>query len=156
MIRLFRPLWRDQRGNSFIEMGFILPVLAALLVGTIDIARAVAMKVSLEQAAQRAIELAQVSNFTNETTMESDLQTEATTAAGSGSSATSSAWLECDHGTTQYDYDTGTCSTGQSYARYVSVTVQNSFTPFFGTQFFPGANSDGTVTVKGYAVVRMQ
>jgi Flp pilus assembly protein TadG len=155
MIRYVRNLRRDQRGNSFVEMAFIAPVLATVLVGTIDISDAVSMKVKTEQAAQRAIELAQTASYSSASTMTTALQTEATNAAGTGSSATATAWAECNHGT-HVDYDTGTCSTGQSYARYVSVTVQNSFTPMFGTSLFPGANSDGTVTVKGYAVLRMQ
>jgi hypothetical protein len=54
------------------------------------------------------------------------------------------------------DYDTGSCSTGQSYARYVQVSVQNTFTPVFGTGLFPNANADGTVDVAGKATVRVQ
>jgi Flp pilus assembly protein TadG len=156
MIRLLRKLGRDQRGNSFVEMAFITPILATLLVGTIDISDAVSTKVKTEQAAQRAIELAQTASYPTASAMTTAVQNEATAAAGTGSSATASAWAECDHSSTHVDYDTGTCSTGQSYARYVSVTVQNSFTPMFGTSLFPGANADGTVTVKGYAVLRLQ
>jgi Flp pilus assembly protein TadG len=154
MIRIPPSVWRDQRGNSFIEMGLVLPVVVALLVGSVDIARAVSAKLQLEQAAQRAIELAQRSNYA--TTMNSTLQSEATSAAGTGSTATVSAWGECNHSSTHIDYNTGTCSTGQSSARYVSVTVQKPFTPLFGARFFPGANANGTVTVGGYAVVRTQ
>jgi Flp pilus assembly protein TadG len=156
MIRPLQQVWRDQRGNSFVEMALIAPVLATLLVGTVDISRAVSMKVQMEQSAQRAIELAQVSSYSTASAMKTAIQNEATTAAGTGSSATAAAWAECNHSSTQVDYDTGTCSTGQNYARYVSVTVQNSFTPMFGTSLFPGANADGTVTVTGYAVLRMQ
>lgn len=155
MKEVLQSLWRHQGGNSLIEMGFILPVLATLLVGTVDISRAVSMKVLTEQAAQRAIELAQTSSYSTASAMTTAVQNEATTAAGSGSSATATAWAECDHSTV-VDYDTGTCNTGQTYARYISVTVQNSFTPLFGTSLFPGANSNGTVTVKGYAVLRLQ
>lgn len=155
MIRLLRKLGCDQRGNSFVEMAFITPILATLLVGTIDISDAVSTKVKTEQAAQRAIELAQTASYSTASAMTSALQTEATNAAGAGSSATATAWAECDH-STQVDFDTGTCSTGQSYDRYVSVTVQNTFTPMFGTSLFPGANADGTVTVKGYAALRLQ
>jgi len=146
-------IWRDDRGNSFVEMALIAPVLATLLVGTIDISRGVSAKVQAEQAAQRAIELAQSTTYS--TSMNSTLQSEAETAAGSGSAATVSAWGECDHSTTQIDYNTGTCNANQTISRYVSVTVQSSFTPLFTSTFF-SANSDGTVTVKGYAVVRTE
>jgi Flp pilus assembly protein TadG len=154
MISILQALRRDQRGNSFIELGLIAPVLAALLVGAVDISRAVSTKVELEQAAQRAIELAQRTSYS--TSLNSTLQSEATSAAGSGSSATVSAWAECNHSTTHLDYDSGTCSATDSYARYVSVTVQNSFTPMFGSQYFPNHNSNGTVTVTGSATVRTQ
>jgi Flp pilus assembly protein TadG len=135
-------------------MAFVAPVLVTLLLGTVDISRAVSTQLQLEQAAQRAIELVQRSNYS--TTYNSTLQSEATTAAGSGSTATVSAWLECNNSSTQLDFDSGTCSTGQISARYVSVKVQQSFSPLFGSSFFPGANADGTVTMTGYAFVRTQ
>jgi Flp pilus assembly protein TadG len=157
MTRRLSSLWSDKRGNSFVEMGLIAPVLATLLMGAIDISRAVSAKVQAEQAAQRAIELAQVNGYSSGATLTSAVQTEAQTAAGSGATASASAWLECNHdGSSQLDYDTGTCPTGQAYARYVSVTVTNYYTPLFGTTLFPKANSDGTVTVKGYAELRTQ
>jgi Flp pilus assembly protein TadG len=152
MIRILRSLQRDQGGNSLVEMGLMAPVLAALLVGTVDISQAVSTKVQVEQAAQRAIELAQRSNYA--TSMNATLKSEAETAAGSGSSATVTAWLECNHSGSK-DYDTGTCTSAQSYARYVSVTVTGSYTPIFPNMFFT-TNSNGTVTVKGYAVIRTQ
>ena len=154
MMRMLQALWRDQRGNSFIEMGLITPVLAVLLVGAVDISRAVSAKIQVEQAAQRAIELAQRTTYS--TTSNSTLVTEATTAAGTGSSATATAWAECNHSTTHIDYDTGTCNATDSYARYVSISVTGSFTPLFGTTLFPTHNTDGTVTVNGSATVRTQ
>jgi Flp pilus assembly protein TadG len=144
----------DERGNSFVEMALVLPVLVTLLLGTVDISRAVSTQLQLEQAAQRSIELVQRSNYS--TTLNSTLQSEATTAAGSGSTATVSAWLECNNNSTQLDYDSGTCSSGQISARYVRVRVQSSFSPLFGAGFFPGANADGTVTMTGSAFVRTQ
>ncbi len=154
MMGILNALRRDQRGNSLIEMGLIAPVLGAMLIGAVDISRAVSTKLKLEQAAQRAIELAQRSTYS--TGYNSTLVSEATTAAGSGSSATVTAWTECDHSSTHLSYDTGTCNATASYARYVKVTVTNSFTPLFGTRFFPDHNSNGTVTVTGAATVRTQ
>lgn len=147
-------IWRDERGNSVIELALVAPVLASLLIGTVDISRAVSAKLQLEQAAQRTIEKVQVSEFA--TSDEADLQADAEAAAGSGSQATVDAWLECNHDGTHLNYDSGTCNDGDPYARYVSVTVTKSFTPLFGTRFFPGANSNGTVTVRGGATIRTQ
>jgi Flp pilus assembly protein TadG len=157
MNRSLASLRHDQRGNSFVELALIAPVLAALVLGTVDISRAVSIKVQMEQAAQRSLELAQVNSYSKASDLTTAVQNEAQTAAGSGSSATVTAWLECNHDTTkQLDYDTGSCSSGQTYARYVSVTVTSSFTPVFGTTYFSGAKSDGTVPVTGFAVLRMQ
>lgn len=144
----------DDRGNSLIEMGLAAPLLAALLIGAVDISRAVSIRLELEQAAQRTVELVQRSGF-----QESDLsslETEAATAAGVPvADADAQAWLECDGSSTKLAYS-GSCSAGQAYARYVSVTIDRTFTPVFGTQYFPGANDDGTITVTATAGVRVQ
>lgn len=154
MIRGIRAFLRDERGNSFVEMALVTPVFASLLVGMVDISRAVSAKVSVEQAAQRAIEKVQARDF--KISQLGDLETEAEAAAGTGSQATADTWLECNHDGVHLDYDTASCGTGVSYAYYVRVRVTSSFTPIFGTRFFPGANSNGTVTVGGQATVRIQ
>ena len=52
----------------------------------------------------------------------------------------------------QTNYDTIAClQRTQVYARYINVEIQRKFTPIFGTQYLPGANSDGTFTVKADA-----
>lgn len=156
MIRQRHSIWRDRRGSSVIELALVAPILAALLVGVVDISRAVSTKVQLEQAAQRAIELAQRSDYA--TSMNATLKSEAATAAGVTATTTNptvTAWLECSSSATHLNYDTGTCNSGVSYRRYVNITVQKSFTPLFGTRFFPGA-TNGAVTVKGSATVRTQ
>jgi Flp pilus assembly protein TadG len=153
MLRL-PAIFRDQRGNSLIEMGLAAPLLAALLIGMVDISRAVSAKVSVEQAAQRALEKVQAQADFNTSQMP-DLETDAEAAAGAGSNATANAWLECNHDGVHLDYDTGSCGTGVPYARYVSMTVQGSFTPLFTSSFFPGG-ANGNVTVNGRATVRVQ
>ena len=154
MIVRMASLWRDERGNSFLEMALAAPLLASLFVGMVDVSRAVSAKIDLEQAAQRAVERVQATEY--KTTDASTIQGEAQTAAGTGSSATVDSWLECNNNGTHLDFDTGTCSSSTDpYARYVEVNVQKSFTPLFGSMF-PGANSNGTVTVNGQATVRVQ
>jgi hypothetical protein len=81
--------------------------------------------------------------------------TTAATAAGySGSTATVDYWLECN-GVRQTD-PTVPCTTGQTYARYVTVTVSNSYTPLFPSRAWPGANAQGNIPVSGYAGIRVQ
>ena len=47
-------------------------------------------------------------------------------------------------------------SAGQADARYINVKIQKKFVPSFGTKYFPGANSDGTFTLKSDAGIRTQ
>lgn len=146
-------LLKCERGNSFIEMALALPILVALLIGMVDVSRGVSTKLQVVQAAQRTVELVQRSGF-NYAQMDA-LETEAETAAGAGSDATVTAWLECGASTTRLSF-TGTCASGEAQSRHMDVTVTRDFTPMFGTRFFPGANSDGSFTVTGLAGVRIQ
>jgi Flp pilus assembly protein TadG len=153
MMPRFTSIWRDEKGNSFLEMALAAPLLASLFVGMVDISRAVSAKVKLEQAAQRAVEKVQAQSVFK-SNQAATVKSDAEGAGGTGSTATVDYWLECNHDGVHLDFDTGSCSTGQSYARYLSVDVQKAFTPLWGNMF-PGA-VNGTVTVKGKAVVRVQ
>jgi Flp pilus assembly protein TadG len=153
MSRSFHSIWADTRGNSFIELALVSPLLVALLIGTIDISRAVSAKLQIDQAAQRAIEWVQRSDFqdSDKTTVRADAAAAANVAT---SAVTVDNWLECD-GVRQSNFD-GACSDTQVSAKYVQVTISKSFTPIFGTRYFPGANSNGTVTLTSVAGIRAQ
>jgi Flp pilus assembly protein TadG len=151
MMRLLR-LARDERGASLIELALVMPFFAALVVGVVDLSRAYSAKLQLEQAAYRAIEKVQQYQTTESTY--NTLQSEAATAAGvPTSNVTIDYWLECD-GVRQSTYDTS-CS-GGTQARWISVDVQNKFSPMFTTRAWPNANSDGTITLHGKASLRTQ
>jgi Flp pilus assembly protein TadG len=151
MMRLVR-LARDERGASLIELALVMPFFAALVVGVVDLSRAYSAKLQLEQAAYRAIEKVQQYQTTESTY--NTLQSEAATAAGvPTSNVTIDYWLECD-GVRQSTYDTS-CS-GGTQARWISVDVQNKFSPMFTTRAWPNANSDGTITLHGKASLRTQ
>ena len=159
MIRQFKSLARDEGGASIIEMGLMLPILASLLIGMVDISRAYSAKLLLEQSAYRAIEKVQQYN-TVESTYDT-LKNEAASAANSAgfSNVTSSDvtidyWLECN-GTRQANYDT-VCSSGQTYARWITVDITAKFTPMFSSSKWPGSNTDGTYTLHGKAGLRTQ
>ena len=146
-------LSRDERGASIIELALVAPVLASMLIGMVDLSRAYSYKLKLEQAAQRAIEKVQAYQTTTRTY--STLQTEAANAAGvPASNVTIDYWLECN-GTRASSYDS-TCTSGQTYGRWVSVTVQGTFTPMFRSKYYPRANSDGTFTIQGKTGMRTQ
>jgi Flp pilus assembly protein TadG len=159
MIRKLRDLRSDQHGTALIEMALATPFLAAVLVGMVDISRAYSERLQLEQATQRAIEKV----FNNQTTSTSynTLKAEAVSAAHDAGYTTVVAtdvtidfWLECN-GVRESNYDSS-CDPGELQARYLNVALQKKFTPSFGTKYFPGANSDGTYTIRSDAGIRTQ
>ena len=159
MIRVPNLLVRDERGASVIELALLMPFFAAMVVGVADISRAYSAKLKLEQAAYRAIE--KVQQYRDTTNTFSTIQAEGVTAAhdmGFSSVTTSNVtidyWLECN-GTRQADYNTP-CSSGQTYARWVTVDITAKFTPMFASSRWPGSNSDGTYTLHGQAGLRTQ
>ena len=153
MMRALTALRRDERGASVIEMALAAPILAAFLLGMVDLSQAYSAKLSLEQAAQRSIEYVQRSGFNPG--QESTLQDQATDAAGTGSSATVTTWTECRTGSTitTIAFD-APCTGADSYARYVSIDVQKSHTPFFRFKWNRTASSN--YLLHGKAAIRVQ
>ncbi len=154
MIRHLK-LARDSAGTATIELAMLAPILAAMLIGLIDIGTSYSDKLRLEQIANRTIEKIQATTFT--TSMKDDLETEAETVAGTGAVATLTYWLECNGtkmtGTTAY---TAGCADGEAYARYVQLAIQKNYRPLIMGRFFRTVNSDGTITVHGAAGIRIQ
>lgn len=148
-------LTRDRSGTATIELALLAPVLAAMLAGLIDVATSYSDKLRLEQVAQRTIEKIQATTFT--TSMKTALETEAETAAGTGSDATLTYWLECEgvKMTGASAYDAG-CADGEAYARYVQLAIQKNYKPLIIAHFFGPTNPDGSVTVHGTAGIRIQ
>lgn len=158
-MRKLKSIVRDEGGASIIEMGLMLPILASLLIGFVDISRAYSAKLQLEQAAYRAIENVQQYNTTESTynTLKSEAATAANSSGFSGvtaSDVTVDYWLECN-GTRAASYDS-TCTTGQTYARFITVDVSAKFNPVFASSKWPGSNSDGSYTLHGQAGLRTQ
>jgi Flp pilus assembly pilin Flp len=149
----FARLARDDRGASIIELALVAPVLASLLIGMVDLSRAYSYKLKLEQAAQRAIEKVQA--YQTSTSTYTTLQSEAAAAAGVPTNkVTIDYWLECD-GTRASNYES-VCTGSQTYARWVTVSVEGTFTPMFRSKYYPRANTDGTFTIVGKTGMRTQ
>src|SRR5688500_20355882 len=66
---------RDERGAAVIEVALVAPILALMTIGIIDVSQAFNRRLTLEQAAQRAIE--KVMQTTGNTTPEETIKTEA-------------------------------------------------------------------------------
>lgn len=151
-MKFINKLKRDERGTSVIELALISPVLAMLIIGTVDLSKAYSEKLRLEQSAHRAIERVQVLSANGTTS--GTLKAEAAEAAEVDlTDVTVDFWLECD-GVRAAEYDT-VCASGQSYARYLTVTIVDEYEPFFPLKTF-GANENGKYDLNGQAGIRTQ
>jgi Flp pilus assembly protein TadG len=152
----------NERGVTLVEFGLFLPILALLLLGTIDLGRGLATKFALEQAAQRTIELATLGSTTTRTDY-TFLKAEAATSAGVPvAQVTLDQWLECTPagGTpTRAATFNSTCATGQQSARYVTITIYQDYTPSFASIPYIGrlaTSANGTMRLTADAGVRVQ
>ncbi|HEY0163942.1 MAG TPA: TadE/TadG family type IV pilus assembly protein, partial [Sphingomicrobium sp.] len=136
----------ERAGNVTVELALLAPILSAMLIGLVDLSTAYSAKLRLEQVAQRSIEKVMQNSFA--VSQAATLKTEAEAAAGSGSTATVTYWLECNAvkqtGASAY---TSNCPDGQQYARYVQVQISKSHTAII-------ANT--TWTLVGVAGIRIQ
>jgi Flp pilus assembly protein TadG len=127
MMKRLTSLLREHVGSVTIELALLAPILAAMLIGLIDLSTAYSGKLRLEQVAQQSVEKVMQNSFT--TTQAATLKAEAEAAAGSGSTATVTYWLECNAvkqtGASAY---TGGCPEGQQHARYVQISITKSHT----------------------------
>ncbi len=161
MTSIITRLRANERGAALVELALVAPVMAAMVIGMTDLSRAFSMKLRLEQAAQRTIEKIEQQKSVATSGYNSALPAEAASAAteagfSTGNTITSDSWRECGSSTTHETF-TGDCaSSSDAVSRYVSVKIENSFTPMFRSRLWPNANSNGDIVVSGYASVRIQ
>ena len=163
MMRLLAKLRRDERGASIIEMALTAPFLATLVIGMVDISRGYSAKLTLEQAAHRAVEKAMQGMQGDESTdIFEGLQEEAALVADVDEDDVEVRyWLECN-GVSQNasvasmatDYEK-VCQPGEVYSRHLSVRIEKVYTPMFKTKWL-GSNPDGTFDLVGEAGLRVQ
>jgi Flp pilus assembly protein TadG len=155
MTRNVASLLSDRKGSSVIEMAIAAPIFAAFLIGMVDLGRGYSTKLQLEQAAQRTIEYVQRNGF--QPGQENTLKAEAATAANVASTAvTVTSWLECyNGGATTTKLFTQGCSSGETYARYVSVDITKTYTPLFRVKW-DLKTASSYYTLHGKAGLRVQ
>jgi Flp pilus assembly protein TadG len=155
MRQRLRRLFSDQGGTSIVELALVAPILAVLTVGMIDLSNGFSEKLRLEQVAQRAVEKVMNGRVSTAdmTTMTAALKTEAADAAGvAAANVTTDFWLECN-GTRSTSYS-GCSPSSLPYARYVSISISKTYTPYFNYKFHNRATN--TYTLTGAATVRIQ
>ncbi len=149
MMKRLTSLLRESAGTVTIELAMVAPILAAMLIGLIDISNAYSAKLRLEQVSQRTIEKVMQNGFS--VAQAATLKTEAEAAAGAGTTATVTFWLECDGtpktgATPAAAYASG-CADGEQYARYVQVSIAKAQTALIWER---------TWNITGVAGVRVQ
>ena len=157
MMRMLNRIRHSERGASAVELGLLAPFLLAMVVGMSDLGSSYSMKLRLEQAAQRSLELLQQMKSPSDSANHDAIATEASNAATdagySGATVAVTYTLYCN-GTASATYDDTSC-TGTTM-RYVSVAITGKYTPLFSDSYFPNHNADGTVTITGRAGMRVQ
>lgn len=161
MMRRLRNLARDTSGAVLIELAFVAPILATMVIGVTDISNAYGKKLELEQAAQRAIE--KVSQTTGEDTPANTIKKEAVCQYNGSNSAgecltapittdnvTVTYSLKCDGVATVYTSD---CTSTQVEVRYINASVTDTYTPLFNLHF--GTSDDGKYHLSGISGVRV-
>ena len=145
-------LVRECAGNVTIELALLVPILSAMLIGLIDLSTAYSDKLRLEQVAQRSIEKVMQKSFL--TSQVGAMETEAEAAAGAGSDATVTYWLECNavKMTGVSAYTTG-CASGEQYGRYVQIEITKDYTPLIISSTI---GMGGNITLTGKAGIRIQ
>lgn len=150
--RLFRHFASDSRGTATIELAIFAPVLATMVIGVVDMSMAYGRKLSIEQAAQRSIE--KVMQTTGSSTPDETIISEAATQANVPvENVTVTYRLECDENHVA-DYSQE-CEDGEIEARYLEVTVLDSYDPMFSWHF-SGIGDDGKYHLTAKAGMRIQ
>ena len=168
--RVMNQVLRNDSGAVIVELALIAPIFAVLVVGVVDMSNAYSRKLGLEQGAQRAIE--KIMQTTQDSTVEGTLQQEAVcqvngmqsdgvtcnTSPITVNDVTVTDRLECTDadGTLHVMPDpTDDCASTQTQQRYISVSVQDKYTPMFPIHF-SALNSDGTYHLSATAGMRTQ
>lgn len=152
MKRLFKRLAGDKRGVAVVELAFVAPVLAVMVVGVIDMSNSFSRKLKLEQAAQRSLEM--VMHTTGDTTAEAAIESEVMDEAGvTADQVTVTRRLECD-GVEVADI-TLNCDDDEIEARYFVVAINDTYEPMFPLTF-AGVNDDGVYEIRAVAGMRIK
>jgi Flp pilus assembly protein TadG len=144
MIRRLLSVRRDQSGVATIELGLFAPILAAMIIGVVDMSNAFSRKLAVEQAAQRAIEKVMQTTGVKSVaeTIVDEVADQANIPDDEKASKISVTYsLECDDEDPQTSsnadtFDTYSCATGTvTEARYIEVQVNDVYHPMFPLHF---------------------
>lgn len=155
-------LLRDDRGVSVIEFGFLVPILAFMLLGMLDLANGYTRKMAVENAVARAMEKVSVLAVQDDYNF---LKAEVVNAYPSvtASSVIVEPYAMCD--TTKMPTFRSECgfradATPEEISRYVRLRVEHRWTPTFNWGAFGlriyKTGSDGKVPLNVETQLRVQ
>ena len=149
-MKILRHLLHNRDGSSAVELVLMAPMLTLAMLAAFDLSVGFWGKLNLAAAASRAADLA-----TSPGAVRTDytfLKAEAETAANmNGAVATVTSSLECN-GVVQAANVT-VCNAGESFARYVAISVVAPYRPSFS---YGGLINASGITIGGAATVRIQ
>ena len=146
----------DQSGAAVTEFAAVLPFIAMLFAGAVEFSNGFGKQMDLEQAAQRAVELAVVRPPTANSTSElAHIRTEAETVSGEPTAnVTVELYRECNE-VKQATYGAA-CTSGQRQADFVRVEIQGTYSRWIDWKKFDGRTSGSTPTMRGQASARVR
>ena len=141
---------RDRRGAAAAEFALIVPLLAAMVVLTVDLGMGVYSKMQVENAAQAGAQYAIIHGFDSSSI--SSAVTNATSNSGINSSPAPSQFCGCASATGITATSCGAlCSTGNAPGTYVTVSAQGTYSTLMNYSIVPSSytfNAQSTVRLK--------
>ncbi|MGA9723415.1 MAG: TadE/TadG family type IV pilus assembly protein [Candidatus Binatus sp.] len=147
-------LWKRSRGQSIAEFGYILPILAILLVASSDFARVFFLSIAVNNAARAGAQYGSqsVQNAANTAAMKAAAVNDGSNVPGLTASAkqctcaTGSQVTSCGSATSTY-------CVGNGNATYVTVTTSATFATLLNLSF---AGLPNSFTLNGQAIMQVQ
>jgi Flp pilus assembly protein TadG len=161
-------LWSDRNGAAAVELAMTAPFIIALIAGAVEYGRGFALQVDLEQAAQRAAELARerppTANANTTTTGWAHVRAEAETAAGypaNSSNVTVELYRDCSLIAAPYTTTRATpygtnCATTHRAADFIRVEVRGTYTRLINFRSILGSEDSAVSVTRGQATVRLR
>lgn len=148
--RLFDRAASDTGGAVAVEFGFLVPVLALMVVAVIDIGLGVYRKMQVEDAAQAGVQYAIMHNF--DANAISDAVTSATNSTAVAASPSPVSFCGCATGSGISTVSCGTtCPGGALAGTYTTVSAQATYSTILNYQLVPS-----TYTYTAHSTARLQ
>lgn len=155
-MRRFRKMIQELRdsisGTAVVETAVVAPFLAVVIMGTADVAMYGAAKLRVQQSINRGLEMAMIGGPSTSTeSIEDEVESEAGVADGRVAVTQSQT---CGGASATWN---STCTPGQEYRQFITITVTESFTPSFVLGVMADRLDDNQrINISATGVIRVQ